>query len=125
MFKRLLELIRGNQVFFKKNFPELARHSPTPMLSGMTYTFIHTPAPACDFLQVAESHEVIGIVRNSGQVVKAIPLDRRFPLTFGRRAGSGRDGGRDLSTLHDFRSLLRTKLAVTRLQTYRLSYIIC
>jgi hypothetical protein len=36
MIERLLELIRGNQVFFEKNFSELARHSQTPRLSGMT-----------------------------------------------------------------------------------------
>jgi len=52
------------------------------MLSGMTYTFIHTPTPPCDFLQVAESHEVIGIVRNSWQVVKAIPYDLCPPRGF-------------------------------------------
>jgi hypothetical protein len=33
MFKRLLELIGTNQVFFEENLPQLARHSQTPILS--------------------------------------------------------------------------------------------
>jgi hypothetical protein len=37
MVKRLLELIRGDQAFFEKDFPELTRHSRTPTLSGMTF----------------------------------------------------------------------------------------
>ena len=36
MLERLLELVRANQVFFEKDFPELARHSLTPVLFGMT-----------------------------------------------------------------------------------------
>jgi len=82
------------------------------MLSGMTYTLIHTPTPACDLLQVAESHEVIGIVRNSWQVVKAIPYG------FRHEAASGRNPARALAASPDFRRRRRIKFAITCLPTY-------
>jgi hypothetical protein len=75
MVKRLLELIRRNQVFFEKNFPEPARHPRNPVLSGMTYTFVAIATPFVTSRQVAESHVLVGIVWNSRQVVKAIPLN--------------------------------------------------